>query len=287
MDISIIIVNYNTLKITKDCIDSIVAQTHFVNYEIILVDNNSTDGSREYFDTRSDIKYVYSNTNLGFGRANNLGLNYANGKFIFLLNSDTILCNNSLYEFYKYAVACKEFGCLGCQLFAKDGSLSPSFGYFLTIKRVLKDCLMSYLKFFCKFNIKVTCDVNLEYIPEMIIGAALFIRKETIEKYGMFDERYFMYHEENDMERRYSLNGLKNIIIPGPRIIHLESQSTLLSFNKVVMSTSSLFIYIKKWNSNLSYYLFRIIYFFLRVPFVLSSKLDCNQKLVYLKLLMQ
>ena len=87
MQVSIIIVNYNTKDITENCIASIISQTKDVEYEIILVDNASTDGSKEYFEKRNGIHYIYSNENLGFGRANNLGAKSASGEFLFLLNS--------------------------------------------------------------------------------------------------------------------------------------------------------------------------------------------------------
>mgnify|MGYP001540893004 CR=1 FL=1 len=87
MDVSVIIVNYNTQGLTSDCIESIIAQTSAVEYEIILVDNASTDGSKEVFAQDKRIKYIYSDQNLGFGRANNLGIREAKGRYLFFLNS--------------------------------------------------------------------------------------------------------------------------------------------------------------------------------------------------------
>ena len=102
MDVSVIIVNYNTLGLTSDCIESIIAQTSTVEYEIILVDNASTDGSKEVFAQDKRIKYIYSDRNLGFGRANNLGIREAKGRYLFFLNSDTILLNNAVKLFFDY-----------------------------------------------------------------------------------------------------------------------------------------------------------------------------------------
>ena len=96
MDVSIIIVNYNTLKVTAQCLDSIFRLTYGLSFEVILVDNASTDGSKEIFSQDKRIKYIYSDRNLGFGRANNLGFQTAAGEYIFLLNSDTILLNNAV-----------------------------------------------------------------------------------------------------------------------------------------------------------------------------------------------
>ena len=96
-----------------------------------------------------------------------------------------------------------------------------------------------------------------------------------------------MYHEENDMQRRYSMYGLKQYIIPGPQIIHFESQSTKISFNKRIMSTNSLFIYIKKWNNKLQYLIFRFIYFILKLPYIFSFQLNLKQRISFFKLLVK
>ena len=101
MDVSIIIVNYNTKDLTKKCIESVIKYTTNILYEIILVDNASMDGSKELFEKDIRIKYIYNSTKDGFGKANNLGLKYSSGKYVFLLNSDTILMNNAVYQFYK------------------------------------------------------------------------------------------------------------------------------------------------------------------------------------------
>lgn len=100
MDVSIIIVNYNTYDLTAACIQSIIEHTKRISYEIIVVDNASTDGSKEKFERDSRIKYIYSEKNGGFGYGNNRGIEIANGDYFFLLNSDTLLLNNAIYEFF-------------------------------------------------------------------------------------------------------------------------------------------------------------------------------------------
>lgn len=283
MDVSVIIVNYNTKQITDQCIESVKKQTKGVRYEIILVDNNSTDGSREFFQKCSDIRYLYLEENVGFGRANNAGYEVATGKYIFLLNSDTILLNDAITEFYRYAEDNKVDGCLGAQLFTKELSLSPSFGYYLYIGKELVDAIKSYMRLLWPSAPVVTKMTDCAYEVEVIIGADLFFRKKTADIYGMFDPAFFMYHEENDLQRRYSTYGLKHYIIPGPRIIHLESQSTKISFNKKVMTTNSLFRYLKKWNSSYKYIFFRTIYFILKIPYVLSPSLTYTQRKKFFK----
>ena len=130
MDVSIIIINYNTCQMTCECINSIIEKTQGLQYEIILVDNASTDGSKEFFEKDERIKYIYSEKNGGFGYGNNLGMKVAKGKYFFLLNSDTLLINNAIKKFYDYAEKANQNRIYGCYLEHKDGSYSTSFFYF-------------------------------------------------------------------------------------------------------------------------------------------------------------
>ena len=103
LQVSIIIVTYNTLGITRQCIDSIYGHTEGVDFEVIVIDNASSDGTRQVLENDSRIRYIYSSKNLGFGRANNLGMREAKGKYLFLLNSDTLLLNNAVRILYEAA----------------------------------------------------------------------------------------------------------------------------------------------------------------------------------------
>ena len=102
MDVSIIIVTYNTCQMTGECIDSIIEHTRDVDYEIIVVDNASRDASKQTFSHDSRLTYIYNEENIGFGRANNIGAREAKGDYLFLLNSDTLLTNNAVKHFKDY-----------------------------------------------------------------------------------------------------------------------------------------------------------------------------------------
>ena len=102
-DVSIIIVNYNTLHVLRPCLDSIIEQTIGIDYEIIVVDNGSTDGSIEALSDDSRVTLIPTGENLGFGRANNKGLEQAKGEYIFFLNSETLLKNNAIKMLYDFA----------------------------------------------------------------------------------------------------------------------------------------------------------------------------------------
>lgn len=222
MDVSIIIVNYNTLQMTKECIDSVFQHTQDVSFEIVLVDNASSDGSKEYFETDNRIKYIYSEENLGFGRANNLGYMHSVGKYIFLLNSDTLLLNNAVLEFYRYMQqADNKVACCGCQLVNAVGDFVGSGWKFPGIRQFWER-IMHFV--FCEFYKKKHCiekpfvnDTNIDFV----CGADLFIRREVIEKCGLFDPDFFMYFEETEMQYRYAKSGFLRKIITAPRIVHL------------------------------------------------------------------
>ena len=116
-DVSIIIVNYNTLHVLQPCIDSIVENTRDINYEIIVVDNGSIDGSVEALTNDQRITFIPTGENLGFGRANNRGLERAIGRYIFFLNSDTLLKNNAIKMLFDFAGQYpSQLGALGCIL---------------------------------------------------------------------------------------------------------------------------------------------------------------------------
>ena len=119
MDVSIIIVNYNTCELTKQCIDSIFEKIDGVSFEVIVVDNDSKDDSIKVLSQDSRITFVASDANLGFGKANNLGVEHSLGKYIFFLNSDTLLVNNAVklfFDFMEQHQINKSVGAIGCLL---------------------------------------------------------------------------------------------------------------------------------------------------------------------------
>lgn len=162
MDVSVIIVNYNTLGLTSDCIESIIAQTSTVEYEIILVDNASTDGSKEVFAQDKRIKYIYSDQNLGFGRANNLGIREAKGRYLFFLNSDTILLNNAVKLFFDFCEKNpdRKIGAVGAVLKDQNQKNIHSYGRFITPRGEIAEVLGKYLRFLKKRNLLCPASVQ-------------------------------------------------------------------------------------------------------------------------------
>ena len=140
VDVSIVIVNYNTKELTMQCINSIFNKTEGVSFEVIVIDNSSKDGSVELLSADSRIKFIESGGNIGFGRANNIGIKYSEGKYILFLNSDTILLNNAIkmmFDFMEQHVELK-IGALGTILLNEEHNRTHSYGKLPTILQYLK-----------------------------------------------------------------------------------------------------------------------------------------------------
>ena len=238
MDVSIIIVNYNTKNLLKDCLNSIFEHTQEIDFEVIVSDNGSVDGSIELLKKEfPQVILIENNANLGFGTANNRGLTVAKGKYIFYLNSDTILLNNAVKMFYDYWETSPEkesIGALGCNLLDQNLIVSDSFGNFPDVNDTIVELvkanygMLKYLlkklilrKSFGITRIQKQKDFKLGEV-DIVIGADLFLKND---KYARFDENIFLYHEEMDLQYQMMLVDKKRLLIDGPKIIHLEGCS--------------------------------------------------------------
>lgn len=291
MDVSVIIVNYNTAEITKQCIESIFSKTEGVVYEVIVVDNASSDNSDKILGTDRRILYLKSPVNLGFGKANNMGLKQAGGKYIFLLNSDTILRNNAIKIFFDYLESQNSnVAGIGTLLKATDGkTIGNSYGMFPSVTSTLHTLLSIYKRKPLQQNdFEKDIESDGSFYVDYIIGADIFLKREVIEKFGLFDPDFFMYFEETEMQFRYTKNGYRFKIFPKPDIIHLECASTntdkkQYNFNQKYRFTSSWFIYMKKTQTPFSFFLFKLV-MMLYLPIVVKrqNSLKQNIKLVNL-----
>lgn len=275
MDVSIIIVNYNTLDLTKQCIDSVFEKTKDLEFEVILVDNASTDGSKEYFEHDERIKYIYSWENLGFGRANNVGMMLAKGEYLFLLNSDTLLLNDAVQQFYNYALNHEAKAFYGCWLENAEGQWIHSCRRELpSIRTQLKEQLKLYSNLLNHRKIELEEFFCQDKCTEVgyVTGADMFFHRSVYEETGGFDHNFFLYFEESDWQRTCRKMGIKSYVIHGPRIVHYHggSQGTKKKVN--VASIQRLYhsccYYIRKDSSRLKYTIFRILNVLLELPIV-------------------
>ena len=238
MDLSIIIVNYNTLDLTKQCIDSVIKNTSDVLYEIIVVDNDSSDGSKEYLSERRDIKFIESGENLGFGRANNLGFKQSTGRYLLMLNSDTIVENDILTRMVRiFDKQPEDVACLGSILVHGDYSPCFSHGFFATWRK----------RYDCANKEKdPTAIKGYQQDVEYVSGADLFVRRWVAEKYGLFDPDFFMYYEDMEICFRYKKNGLRSVVVDEKGIVHLDGGSHRSSYRKICMTSSTYILYLRK-----------------------------------------
>lgn len=225
MDVSIIIVNYNTRKLLIDCLASVKEKTVDLNYEIIVVDNASSDHSVKYT-TRNfpNVKMVALEENIGFGKANNIGAQQAVGKYLFLLNSDTLLVNNAVKVLFDFMENKPNVGIAGGNLFT--GEMKENFSYTTYLPNLKSHLLYRlYLSIFMsKDNFNKT---GKNKKVGQIIGADLMISKDLFNKVGGFDPFYFMYVEDTDLQRTVTNLGYEIYSVPEAQIIHLQGVSSL------------------------------------------------------------
>jgi GT2 family glycosyltransferase len=294
MDVSIIVVNYNTEALLSRCLTAVFEKTAGLDFEVIVVDNASSDCSTQMVKDRfPSVRLIESSVNLGFGQANNLAFRIAEGKYIFLLNSDAILLNNAVLQFFTRAQASSpETGCWGTVLENERGEKIHSFWRFPTVGSLIWSSLKVYLPGNAKMpgfkeqNFYSQKEFRVDYIT----GADLFIRKSLIDEIGFFDAAFFMYFEETDFQLRASKSGYKSMITDGPRIMHLEGGSLKTgekkrSYLKTKYYLESTLRYIKKHNANQKYLCFRFFYAVFRLPAILLMKLSAKEKLSLIKIL--
>ncbi len=215
--LSIIIVNFNTRDLLKNCLDSIFNNCQGSDLEIIVVDNNSQDNSVKILqdDFSNKIKLITNNKNIGFGPANNQGAKYARGKYLFFLNSDTVIKENIFVPLVNFLDKNKKVGIISPKLFLEDGSEQKyAFGKFPTLFSVI-------IEKFKRTEIKNSEPFEVDWVS----GAALIIRKDIFNKINGFDKKYFMYFEDIDLCKRVKDLDYKVKVFPKVTLVHLGGKS--------------------------------------------------------------
>lgn len=231
IDVSVIIINYCTADLLIEAVSSVVEYTRGINYEIIVVDNNSPDNSIEkieqQFEDLENIKYVKLDKNIGFGRANNAGFEVSSGRNIFCLNPDTVLINNAVRILSDYLDSHEKVGLCGGNLYHRDGDLCTS--YNMTFPSIFAEfsSLLCYLPEIIIYgsNRKYNKS-NKELKVGMITGADLMVKRAVIDEVGFFRPEFFMYFEDTDFCYRVARAHYLRINLPSAKIYHLEGKST-------------------------------------------------------------
>lgn len=227
--VSIIIVNYNTFDLTKKCIDSIYRYETKLNFEVILVDNASSDGSVAKFEkiikNYKNFYFIKSHKNLGFAKGNNLGIKKAKGEYIFLLNSDAQLIKKDsifqMIEFVENNNFDSEIGAIVPQLLNFDKSIQGSVLYLPTISRAISEFILKRKKFFGLYSPRVNNPTKVE----AAVMAAFLITPKAFQKIKKLDSRYFMYFEDLQYCKDLKNNNLDIYFLPEVKILHYHGAS--------------------------------------------------------------
>jgi N-acetylglucosaminyl-diphospho-decaprenol L-rhamnosyltransferase len=231
MDLSIIIVNWNSAHFARKCIASIQSAITGLQFEVIVVDNGSGDGCEDMLRSNfPDAIFVESHHNLGFARANNLGFRHSRGKCLAFLNPDTEVLEGALNVLHQSIMTLNDAGAVGAKLINSDGTLQTScIQAFPTITNQLLDSEL-LRNFFPRLGLwgmkPLFSDSQSPTEVDAISGACLLIKRDVFESIGYFSEDYFMYSEDVDLCYKCHSMGLKNYYVPGATVIHHSGGST-------------------------------------------------------------
>ncbi len=241
IDVSVVIINYNTKNMTLDCIRSVYDKTRDICFEMIVIDNASTDGSNLILSNLAftNYKYIYNKKNVGFSRANNAASKFAVGRYLFFMNSDMLFLNNVLSVLMLYMERKPNTGIAGPMFLNPDGSLQISCRNF---PGIAFGCLkfFPFLKPFMPREIMKYYLHDRDYSKiqavETVSAGAMMIKNSLFREMGCFDEFSFMYAEDADICRRIRDMGLKVVYVPEARLIHYGGQSAGLNSCRAVWS---------------------------------------------------
>jgi len=232
LDVSIIIVNYNVKYFVEQCLWSIDASRGQLKIEILVVDNASQDGSLEYLKPRfPEVKFISNIENIGFGRANNLALAQASGRYLLVLNPDTLLGEDTLSAMVEYLEAHPKAGAIGPKLLNRYGifdknskrGLPTPWAAFCRISGLSR--LFPRSRFFGKYDL-LYLDPDQPAKIDALPGACMMVRMEVYEQVGGFDEDYFMYGEDIDWSYRIAKADWEIHYAPVTKIVHFQGEST-------------------------------------------------------------
>jgi hypothetical protein len=228
MTLSVIIVSFNTREMTLDCLRTLESDLAGIPSDVWVVDNASTDGSADAIrESFPNVRLVECNFNVGFGAANNIAMRQARGRYFLLLNSDAFPLPGAIPSLIAYLDSHRQAAVVGPRLLNKDGSLQVSCYKFPTPLRAWLENLWISAAFPRHSGIG-----DYRFWPhdsergvDFLIGACMLVRRETFEQTGGFDERFFMYSEETDWQRRIRNRGWEIAFTPEARVTHLGGAS--------------------------------------------------------------
>ena len=287
MDVSVIIVNWNTHDILRECLLSIYEQTKTVDFEVVVVDNGSTDGSAEMVKEEfRDVILIANSSNKGFAAANNQGITVAKGRYVLLLNSDTVILDNAVARTVAFADAHPEAAAVGCRVLNPDRTLQPTCFMFPSILNLFLSSLYLYKlfprsRFFGRERMRWWKRDDIREV-DVVTGCFMLVRREAIERVGMMDERFFVYGEETDLCYRFKQAGWKIIFTPDAEIVHLGgASSSQIKPQMYLQLRGSILLFFRKhrgWPVYWAACLLMALFFTVRVPYWLVRAIFSGQQ---------
>jgi len=278
--VSIIIVNWNTREVLRDCLRTVYEQTRKAPFEVIVVDNASADGSVDMVRSMFPQTLLLANSvNRGFAAANNQGIERAKGRYVLLLNSDTLVLDGAIDQMVSFAEAHPEAAVTACRVLNADRTWQPTCFLFPSALNLLIGALYLNKLFprnrFCGRERMTWWDGQETRAVEVVAGCFLLVRRAALEKVGVLDESYFMYGEEADWCYRFQKAGWQIVFTPTARIVHLGGVSTArLKGPMCLQLRASILLFLRKHRGLASYVagcVFVSLFFLLRLPVWLAT----------------
>lgn len=276
LDLSAVIVSWNVKELLRNCLESVYAQTRTISFEVFVVDNASSDGSAEMVEKEfPQVKLIKNEENLGFARANNQAIRQSRGKYILLLNPDTVLVGDALVNMVQFMDANRDVGAVGPRILNPDKTVQLMCGrHFPTLLTELWD--LTRLSFLFPKS-RIFGRALMSFWPhndtrevDLLSGACMMVRRDTVDQAGLMDAQFFLFAEETDWCYRIKKERWKIYLNADAEVIHFWQQSVKRSLaNTALMSRKSSHLFFMKHYGRLSALSYRAMVFVfigLRIP---------------------
>ena len=272
MDLSIIIVSFNTKDLLEICLSSVFKFLKGINFEVIVVDNASADGSAQVAKSFSKVQVIENRKNLGFGVANNQGAKISKGEWLFFFNSDAYLVDNSLPKLIATLDKDSKIGAAGPLILNEDRTIQQSVGFFPNLPQIFYwmsfiddlpggEMLRPYHVDHDRFYLaEASSAYAKDQKVDWITGAAMLVRREVFEKVGGFDKKIFLYGEDVDLCYKIKRTGFEIIFTPVAKIVHLgRGSSERINILAIVGEYKGLLYFYKKHRGALAQFFLQLL----------------------------
>lgn len=293
MDLSISIVNYNTKDLLTESIGSIYSATKDIDFEMIVVDNNSTDGSAGMVECDfPKVVLIKNESNPGFARANNQAFSISRGRYFLILNPDTLVLDGALEKMVRFLDSNADGGAVGPRFLNEDNSLQRAYRRFPTVSRMVFTATFLNKLFpnngFSREYLYQDCDFQQICTVETLGGSCFMLRKSILGQRQLMDEHFPLFFNDVDLSHRIQDLGYKIYMIPEARIIHYRGKSTQQAYGPMMLAESaiSMMRYFRKYESRFKVYILKVIFsveYFLRFFRIVLAVIFFKKSVVELK----